>query len=335
MMKSIFLNMFAVSALALMVIARPGSALAQDAVDGNTVLIANSVAKVTQAEYDVELQRLPFDVRAGFANNPRRVNELLVRMLMQKSLAARARGDKLDAVPENVLRIQMEAERLLGQIYMEKIEADAGAEFDAAKSRYEARAREMYLVDKARFERPEQLMATHILFDTKKRSAEDAKALASATRARIVAGADMGALAKELSDDPSAQTNNGKLDWFSRKEMDAKFADAVFALQKPGDLSQPVLSQFGWHVIRLDARRPAEVAPFEQARDTLMGELRKKFIDERREETIAAVRRDPQTQVNRDAVNALTPRVDVEAAKRALGMTPGVTPAPAAAPAPK
>lgn len=298
---------------------------------GDTVLMSNSVAKVTRAEYDVELQRLPAELRSGFANSARRVNDLLVRMLMQKSLAAQARGAKLEMAPDNVSRIQLETDRLLGQIYIEKVEADAAAEFEATKSRFEARAREIYITDKARFARPEQLEATHILFDTKKRSADDARKLAIATRARIVGGADMGTLARELSDDPSGQINNGKLDWFASKEMDPAFAATAFALKNPGDLSEPVQSQFGWHVVRLDARRPATVPPFAEVRDSVMAELKKRSVDERREDAVAAVRKDPQTQVNREAVDALMPRVDVEAAKRAVGAVPG---APALAPNP-
>jgi hypothetical protein len=65
-----------------------------------------------------------------------------------------------------------------------------------------------------------------------------------------------------------------------------------------------------------------------------MAELKKNFVDERREDAVTAVRKDPQTQVNREAVDALTPRVDVEAAKRALGIVPGA-PMPAPNPAPR
>jgi peptidyl-prolyl cis-trans isomerase C len=303
--------------------------------DAATVLISNSLAQVTRAEYDAELARLPVDLRAGFGNSPRRVNDLLTRMLMQKSLAANARNAKLDTAPENVRRLQLETDRLLGQFYIERIEAAAVAEFEATRSNYEARAREIYLVEKARFERPEQLTATHILFDAKKRSNDEARTLAAATRARIVAGADMASLARELSDDPSAQTNSGRLDWFSRKEMDPAFAATAFALASPGDISEPVQSQFGWHIIRLEARRPAGVPPFDQVRETLMAELKKRFVDERREAAVSAIRRDPETKINGPAVEALTPKIDIEAAKRALGVTPGTPASSTPAPTPR
>ena len=304
-------------------------ASAQNA-SADTVLISNSLASVTRAEYDAELLKLPIDVRAGFANNARRVNDLLARMLMQKSLAAQARAAKLDASPEASRRMQLEIDRLLAQMLIESVEARAGAEFDANRTKYEARARELYTVDRNSFTTPEQVSATHILFDTKKRSSDEAKKLAQDTLAKIAAGADMGKLAKELSDDASAQ-NNGALGWFAKKDMDPAFGEVAFALKNTGDVSEPVLSQFGWHIIRLDGKRPATVSTFDEARETIMAGLRKRYIDEKREEAVAAIRRDPKTQVNKDAVDALTPRVDIEAAMRALGMTPGgAVPAPAA-----
>ncbi len=313
-----FVGLFAIAAL----LPTAAGAQAADA----TVLMANSFAKVTRADYDAELLKLPVDRRAGFADNPRRVNDLLTRMLVQKSLAAQARAANLDAAPDTQRRLQLEVDRFLAQVMVDNVETKAAAEFDAGQAKYEARARELYALDRSRFELPEQFTATHILFDLKKQNAETAQKLAQDTRAKIAAGGDMGKLAKELSDDPSASVNSGKLDWFATKEMDAAFGAAVASLRNPGELSAPVLSQFGWHVIRLDGRRPPGVQPYEQARVILLGELKKRHIDDRREEAIAAVRRDPKTDVNRAAVDALTPKIDIEAAKRALGLSPGAAP---------
>ncbi len=304
---------------------------AQAASDDGVVLVSNSLARVTRAEYNAELLKLPIDLRAGFANNPRRVNDLLMRMLVQKSLASQARAAKLDATPEAAARIELEVERQLSQIMIESVEVAAAAEFDANRGRFEARARELYILEKGKYATPEQVSATHILFDTKKRTSEEARALARETRAKIAAGADMGKLARDLSDDPSSGNNSGTLGWFAKADMDPAFGEAAFALKNTGDLSEPVLSQFGWHVIRLDGRRPANVKTFDEARETVMFELRKRYVDEKREEAVNAVRRDPKTQINREAVDALTPRIDLEAARRALGMTPSGAPS---APAP-
>jgi len=298
-----------------------GAASAQSR-SANTVLISNSLAEVSQSEFEAELLRLPPDLRPGFATNPKRVNDLLLRMLVQKSMAVQARKAKLDASPEALIRIKLEVDKLLAQVMVDSIEAQAAAEFDAAQAKFEVRAREVYTVDRARFTTPEQAQATHILFDTKKRGPDEAKKLAQDTRARIAAGADMKKLAKEISDDPSARNNDGSLGWFARKDMDPAFGEAVFTLKNPGDLSEPVLSSYGWHVIRLDGRRPATVESYEQVRDGIMAELRKRYVDEKREEAIATIRRDPKTEVNRAAVDAMAAQSTAEVDRRPLGPTP-------------
>ena len=300
----------AVAALALV----PVLAFAQFT---DPVLVSNSVAKVTKADYDAQLMKLPPDIREGFSNDPKRVGELLSNMLVQRSLAARARAEKLDARPDVAARLALETDLFLAKIEGEAIEAAAAAEFDAGIARYEARAKEIYLIDKARFTNPPQISATHILFDTKKHSSAEARQLALDTRAKIAAGADMGQLARQVSDDPSSSQNFGALGWFTQKDMDPGFAAAAFALDKPGDLSQPVKSQFGWHVIRLDGKRPATQKTFEESRETIMGELRTNYMHQKLDDATAAIRRDPQTQVNRDAVGALTPKIDPETIRRA------------------
>jgi len=313
-------NILCVALLALVA----GGALAQSA---DTVLLSNSVAKVTKADYDAQLAKMPPDIRDGFGNDARRVNELLSNMLVSKSLAAKARADKLDARPDVAARLALETDLLLGKIEAEAIQAVAGAEFDANIARYESRAREMYLVNKARFTDPPQVSATHILFDTKKRSADEAKKLAVETRAKIVAGADMSQLAKQLSDDPGSGQKGGALGFFAEKEMDPAFGAAAFSLAKPGDLSQPVQSKFGWHIIRLDEKRPAKTKPYEEAREAIITELRTNYIAQKFDDTVAAIRRDPKTDVNREAVGELTPKLDPETIRRAQEA--------ASAPAPK
>ena len=173
------------------------------------------------------------------------------------------------------------------------------------------------------------MSATHILFDPKKRGAEQARKLAIETRAKIAAGADMGKLAREISDDPRRLQNAGTLGWFSQKDMDPAFATAAFATRQVGDLSEPVQSQFGWHVIRLDGKRADAVKPYEEARGQIMAELRKRAIEERRE---AAVSRDSPGPARRPSTatpwTALTPKVDPDAIRRAPGSSVGRTGAP-------
>ena len=85
--------------------------------------------------------------------------------------------------------------------------------------------------------------AAHILLPTREE--------AGAARTRVTEGGeDFATVARELSTDEATAANGGELGWFTREEMVAPFAEAAFALE-PGAISEPVETEFGWHVIQV------------------------------------------------------------------------------------
>ena len=279
--------------------------VAQTQANPNEVLLENKYIKLTRADYELELLRVPEEMRAEFAANPKRLTTLLNQVLVNKTLAQQARDEGLDRDPELSARLAHELDRFYAQAEVAKIEADAGAEFDAHASDYLAKAREMYLLDKAKYRVPEEVSASHILFEVSKRGDAAALAAANEARAKLVAGADFATLAREISDDPTAKTNAGALGYFTVDKMDPAFSKAAFALKDVGDLSEPVLTRFGYHIIRLDGRHPAEQKPFEKASKQIMTELRERYIKHAREARIEAIETDPNAKVNQAAIDAL------------------------------
>jgi peptidyl-prolyl cis-trans isomerase C len=269
------------------------------------VVAQNSSIKITRVEFEAELQRVPAEMRAEFVASNKRVGELLLQMLLRKTLANQAKKENLDSDPVNAARVSNEADRLLAQLRVAQVEEAASAEFEAKHASQVARARELYLADRDRYRAPEEISASHILFDTKKHSNEEAQKLAADARARIVAGADFNVVAKEVSEDPSAQQNSGRLGWFTRERMDAAFSRAAFALKQAGDVSEPVQSAFGWHVIRLDDRRPPRVRPFEEVQAEIVAGLKKTYVEQKREALLGPIRGDPQNAINDAEVKAL------------------------------
>jgi len=307
-----------VQALALgATLALQAAAVAQSVPNMDEVLVENRWAKVTRGDYEAELQRLPAEIRGGFAFSGKRVSDLLVRLLVTKSLAAQARASDVYKDADARRRRALEIDRVDAGIMIGKVEDDAAKAFDARKPQFEARARELYLVDRDRYRVAEQVAASHILFDTKKRSKDEALKLAQDARAKIAAGADFNELAKQVSDDPSAQQNRGHIDFFDHSQMDPAFSAAAFAMKNVGDVSDPVLSSFGYHLIRLDGRHPERVKTFDEVKESLLIEERKKFIDAQREETVAAIRNDPLSKMNESAVSALVIKVDPELVRKA------------------
>lgn len=103
---------------------------------------------------------------------------------------------------------------------------------------------------------PDRITAAHVLIayqgstrSSATRSKDEAKTLAAAVLARAKAGEDFADLARKHSDDPSAKTRGGDLGAFSRDMMVKPFSDAAFSL-KPGEVSDVVETEFGFHVIR-------------------------------------------------------------------------------------
>lgn len=101
--------------------------------------------------------------------------------------------------------------------------------------------------------------AAHILVDSEEKARE--------IKVELDGGADFGTLAEQNSTGPSGP-NKGDLGWFSADQMVAPFADAVKAMEK-GQISDPVQTEFGWHVIQLNDTRMRDVPPLEQVRDQI------------------------------------------------------------------
>ncbi len=110
------------------------------------------------------------------------------------------------------------------------------------------------------FKIPESVRARHILVD----SEDQAKQIV----AELKGGLDFAEGAKKYSTCPSKE-QGGDLGFFSAGQMVPEFEKAAFELANPGDLSEPVKTQFGWHIIKLEEKKPAGVAPLEEVREGL------------------------------------------------------------------
>lgn len=130
--------------------------------------------------------------------------------------------------------------------------------------------RAIYESEKAsRFSTTEERRASHILVNFGADKAESRKKL-ERLAGMVAKGSDFSSLARSQSDDPGSKSKGGDLGWVKRGQMLEKFEAALFEL-KPGQVSEPVETEFGWHLIKLDELRAARVKPFEDAQ--VQGEL--------------------------------------------------------------
>ncbi len=127
----------------------------------------------------------------------------------------------------------------------------------------------------------EQRRAAHILIETGAESGDDeAKAKIDEIAARVKGGEDFAAVAKEASQDPGSANEGGDLGFAGPGVYDPAFEEALYAL-KEGEVSAPVRSEFGWHIIKLLGVQSPEVPSLESMRPELVRELKAQQVEQR------------------------------------------------------
>lgn len=249
-------------------VADAGTVLAT--VDGTEITLGHVIA--LRASLPAQYDQFPAEV----------LFQGLLDQLIQQTLLMRSFDGELSRQSELLLENERRA-----VIAGEVIAAITGKRLDVAElqAAYDAR----YPDDSNQLE----YRAAHILVET--------EAAARGLIADLEAGADFAALARDHSTGPSA-TVGGDLGWFAEGDMVGEFFTAVVAL-KPGEVSPPVRTQFGWHVIRLAETRNRERPAFEtvraeleeQARDTVLAEKIAELTGKARIERADTAGFDPET----------------------------------------
>ena len=123
------------------------------------------------------------------------------------------------------------------------------------------------------YQTPEQIRASHILLKTEGKDEAAVRKIAEDVLKQVKApGADFAALAKKFSEDEASQPTGGDLDFFSRGRMVAEFENAAFAMQ-PGQLSDLVKTQYGFHIIKVVEKKPATTRPLDEVRPQIQSQI--------------------------------------------------------------
>jgi peptidyl-prolyl cis-trans isomerase C len=245
------LNFWRGTAVALLV-ASPS--FADDSPSADTVVATVNGTEVTLGQMIAAREGLP----EQYQSLPDDVlfNGILDQLVQQNVLAQAFKGNepkRISLMVENQ-RLALLASEVIEAVLEEKVTEDA------VQAAYDARY--------ANFEGSPEFNASHILVPTE----EEAKAIAEEIRA----GADFAETAKEKSTGPSGP-RGGELGWFGPGQMVAPFEEAV-ASMAAGDVSDPVQTQFGWHVIKLNETRTQPAPALEAVRAEIQGELEQETI---------------------------------------------------------
>lgn len=243
-----------------------------------------------------ELQRAPEADRKAVLAKPEVVQQIASNLLVRRVLAAEAERDGLSQDPIVAAALTVGRDHILSDARLARLDAQ-NAPTEAALDAY---ARSVYQANSSRFEVPAQTHAHHILLAN---SGPDSLKKAQELLAQLRAGASFDELAKASSTDPGSAARGGDLGFFGPGKMVRPFEDAVNALTKPGDLSEPVESQFGYHIIRLDERREKGVQAYAEVRPQLLAEARTALLSEARIQK--AINMNKDFVFDNDAIQAL------------------------------
>ena len=164
------------------------------------------------------------------------------------------------------------------QVVVEYVELEKSAFFDQVVVD-DAALQELYQAEIANL--VEQRHAAHILFEvTADVTDEQAKAAAQSAIERINAGEEFAAVAKEVSDDIGSAEQGGDLGFAAQGVYDPAFEDALYALEN-GQISAPVRTDYGWHVIKLLGVQAADVPSFASLKDKLSQDLKSQQVEQR------------------------------------------------------
>lgn len=260
-----------VAFLALPVVAEPPNADTVVArVNGVEIKLGHMI--VARASLPEQYQQLPADML---------YQAILDQLIQQSALSQVGSGD----VPLHVqLSLDNERRSLLAADVIEDVLAGAVTESDV-QAAYDARYADGFGGD--------EYNASHILVETEEEAAM--------IKVELDAGAGFAVIAKERSTGPSGP-NGGELGWFGTGQMVPEFEAAVVALE-PGQVSDPVQTQFGWHVIVLNDKRKAEAPAMDEVREEITGELMRAAVESKVAELTAGA------TIERPEVEDLTPEL--------------------------
>lgn len=304
--------------LILMTFALAGFAAPFTAVAEDKVVATIDGKPITEGDLAVAESEIGSDMGTMPAEQKRM--SLLEFLIDNQLFAEAAEAEKLNQGADFETRLNYLKRRALRELYFDKVIKASVSDADARKI-YD---------DQVKLLKPEEeVSARHILVATE----DEAKAL----KEKLDKGADFAELAKENSKDPGSKDDGGNLGYFGHGQMVPQFEDIVFKLKK-GEVSAPVKTQFGWHLVKLEDRRTKQPPAFDIVKDRIIQSL----LLQKAQQTAVGLRGkskieivDPEIKKAVEARNAMIQNQSKPAATEPAKEAPKDAPADAPKEAPK
>lgn len=276
------------------------------------LVVSRPGARLGFDEVDARMLQIPASKRAGFINDPERIEQLLQNLLLMRQLAAAARADGVDQDPLIQKEIALATEEILAKRYL------AAETAKVVPPDFSLIAEERYAANPAAFDTPAMIDVRHMLIKRETHGDAAARQRAEALRAEFLAGDEtFEAFVRKHSEEPRAEMHGGLLEGLTRGKSAGAFEDAAFTLKQPGDLSPVISTQFGYHVIRLEKRVESRRRSFDEVKASIVQQLEADHRANERSKLLERLQSQPMT-VNPESVLALRSRYlpDAEGEKR-------------------
>jgi peptidyl-prolyl cis-trans isomerase C len=252
--------------------------------------------KLTLEEFESQIQSLPPQLQMALLRNPRLKEQFLDRWVDITLIAQEARDKKLDQDPEIQAKIEDIMNAILAQEFLHReIEGKVKMTDDEIENYYKGH--------KDEFTNPESVKARHILLKVPEGADEkawkEAGSKAKDIKKKLKDGEDFAELAKKYSDDPGSKNKGGDLGFFTRGRMVPEFESAAFSL-KPGELSDPVKTEFGYHIIEVKEKRAASTKTLQEVQAQIRQTLQREKQQQLQDELIKKLKAKYPVKINKD-----------------------------------
>lgn len=256
--------------------------------DPATVLAYQGGVTLSQQEIDAVFAKLPEGERLVFIRDGAKVDQLINSLLQRKLIARDAEAAGFDQDPLIAARLELERQKELADAWLQHIVDEA------PPADFEALAHEHYLAYPDTYRSEVVLDVSHILIGTERRSEVEARELAEDLYAQLQEDPDrFDPMVLEYSDDPVKQNNGGRYRDMRRGMMVRSFERAAFALEQPGEISEPVQTDYGFHIIRLNGRAGGERLAYEAVKSDAVADARRRYLDGYRDAYMRRTLADP------------------------------------------
>lgn len=255
---------------------------------------------ITLSEFEERINALPSHRRQRLLNNKKQKIKFLKRVVEIYVCSLEARKKGLDRDKLIQFRIQDAVDTILAREYIKREVFDNITISDKEVEEY-------YKTHLQEFTRPEQVRARHILVkvNPKGKPEEWEKALirVQELKRELDKGADFATLAKKNSDDSRTKTRGGYLGYITKGKFAPEFSEAAFSL-KVGEISEPVKTSQGYHLIKVEDKRPEKIRPLNEVKEYIKSKLREKKERAEVKKTIESLKKEYKVILNTDLLSS-------------------------------